>query len=628
MTGIKRIAAVSLLMALTVPAFVYGAEEAENTQPIKDIKEQRVGVFQCEKNTEEWTKEVFLKASAIPDSGKKLPEVSFLWQGSQGTGAQEGETYTVKENGIYTVKLQLPEKSGLTAEDISVKVENIDTTGPEIINISKDVSDWTNGAVTVTVECEDYQEAVKTEETEEIETETSETEADGQGSSEENSDRAKGSGLHLDGAYSYDGGNTWTSDNFIVVEENTTIDFVVRDALENETRQNITVDNIDKSEPSVRVNIIDGVLYEDGGNVVLSASASDIGSGLAEQPYSWDGGISWTNDTRHVVTEAGNYTVLVRDKAGNYTQAVMTVGYAQRPADTNSGSTGNAYASGSNGTGIIYYGVAGTTDQNTMGNSEESKKETETDEKAESRESRSDVETEEKESESLQVPLVQTDDTSGFPIRWVLIGIAAIALIIGIIVAAKLISERQAAVAGWDDDEDEKEDMKQVYARVAEKESQSLKAVSATLISAVPDTDIQDTEVPDTTGDTIQLDTEVIEEAMAEAEAVETPVAGTPVEEIKTAAEAATVEIPAVNAASVEIPAVEPKADADTVTVKIPVSESEAVVEPEIEVQPETEPRPEVETETSKEPEPVVLEGAHSRLIYDPASGEYKYELR
>ena len=55
MTGIKRIAAVSLLMALTVPAFVYGAEEAENTQPIKDIKEQRVGVFQCEKNTEEWT---------------------------------------------------------------------------------------------------------------------------------------------------------------------------------------------------------------------------------------------------------------------------------------------------------------------------------------------------------------------------------------------------------------------------------------------------------------------------------------------------------------------------------------------------------------------------------------------
>ena len=115
---------------------------------------------------------------------------------------------------------------------------------------------------------------------------------------------------------------------------------------------------------------------------------------------------------------------------------------------------------------------------------------------------------------------------------------------------------------------------------------------------------------------------------MAEAEAVETPVAGTPVEEIKTAAEAATVEIPAVNAASVEIPAVEPKADADTVTVKIPVSESEAVVEPEIEVQPETEPRPEVETETSKEPEPVVLEGAHSRLIYDPASGEYKYELK
>ena len=244
MAAFKKIAAAGLMMALAVPAMAYGAGETEYSQPIKDIKEQQAGVFQCEKDTEEWTKEVILTASAVPDSGKTLPEFSFLWQGAKSAGTAGKDVYTVKENGIYTVKLRLPEDSGLKAEDIQVDVQNIDTMGPEIVNVTKDISGWTSGPVKITVECEDYQAAAEENVT-----------GENAGKAVE---RSKGAGLHPEGAYSFDGGKTWIKDNFITVEDNTTIEFVVRDALENETRQSITIETIDKTVPSVRVNIADG----------------------------------------------------------------------------------------------------------------------------------------------------------------------------------------------------------------------------------------------------------------------------------------------------------------------------------------------------------------------------------
>ena len=583
MAAVKKIVTAGLLMALAVPTAVYGAEKAGYSQPIKDTKEQQVGEFGCEKNTEEWAKEVILTASAVPDSGKTLPEVSFTWREEQKSAASTGQTYTVRENGVYTVRLQLPESSGLTAGDIQVDVQNIDTTGPEIIQVNRDVSEWTSAPVTISVECEDYQEEVETGSNETVEeTSGSNTgELFGEAASENienlSDERAKGSGLHPEGAYSFDGGKTWTTDNFITVEENTTMDFVVRDALGNETKQTITVDNIDKSEPTVRVNIADGgALYEgESGSLLLSASASDIHSGLADQPYSWDGGVSWTDASTHRVTEPGNYTVLVRDRAGNYTQAVLTVGYSQRPADTNetggnsSGGT-NTYGIANNGGGTVYYGVPAapiTGTNNNSGNSKESERETKAAAETEKRESRSktETETENEESEALKTPLIQNSESSGFPIRWILIGIAAAAVIIGVIAAVKIISDRQTAASGWDDED--KEDMSKVYARVSEKEKQTLGAVMAATEAV---------KVNEAAGDTIQLDTEVIEEAMAEAE---------------------TVELPAVETETIESAAMKEAVE--------PVSEAAAA-----------------------ESEPVVLEGAHSRLIYDPVTGQYKYEIK
>lgn len=625
MAAFKKIAAAGLMMALAFPAMAYGAGETEYSQPIRDIKEQQAGVFQCEKDTEEWTREVILTASAVPDSGKTLPEFSFLWQGARSAG--DG-VYTVKENGVYTVKLQLPENSGLKAEDIQVDVQNIDTLGPEIVNVTKDISEWTSGPVKVTVECEDYQTAA------------------GENAARE-AERLKGSGLHPEGAYSFDGGKTWTKDNFITVEDNTNIEFVVRDALENETRQSITVDNIDKSEPTVRVNIADGgVLYEgEGGSILLSASASDNSSGLHAQPYSWDGGVSWTSEATRAVSAAGDYTVLVRDNAGNYTQVTMTVSYAQRPQQnnggngSNNGGSGTGSSSAGNNTyapadgGSIYYGVpaapiAGNTGNTNRVNAEKETKETE------SRETKNKKETEskEKESEPLKTPVMPngTSSTStGFPIRWILIAIGAVVVIIIAIVAAKLISDRQAAGDKWDDDDES--DMSKVYARVSENESQTLKAAaaaasaSAVIASKVKDEAKEETPAPETTPKAVAV-------SEAAPEAVDEPTVQMPAPEV--------VDEPTVRVVAPElvdeptIPVAAPEfVDGPTVQAVAPeIAESAAVSKAVSEAADEAqmpEAAPEVTPGAAKAaPEPVVLEGAHSRLVYDPVTGEYKYELK
>ncbi len=59
--------------------------------------------------------------------------------------------------------------------------------------------------------------------------------------------------------------------------------------------------------------------------VVLSVSASDLESGLASMPYSYDGGATWVTEPTLTVTENGTYTVLVRDLVGNTAQASLTV---------------------------------------------------------------------------------------------------------------------------------------------------------------------------------------------------------------------------------------------------------------------------------------------------------------
>ncbi|MCR4738941.1 MAG: hypothetical protein K5886_01615 [Lachnospiraceae bacterium] len=52
-------------------------------------------------------------------------------------------------------------------------------------------------------------------------------------------------------------------------------------------------------------------------NVIYTVTASDLDTGLADKPYSFDGGATWTSQNVYEQTENGRLTVFVRDRAGN-----------------------------------------------------------------------------------------------------------------------------------------------------------------------------------------------------------------------------------------------------------------------------------------------------------------------
>jgi len=683
MTFFKKIMAAGMIVSLALPMAVYGEDNTEkqsiviDSKPIKDENDIKTGTFNCEKDTGEWTKAVVLTASAVPESGKTLPSITYSWQKDKATDEKTGSTYTIDENGTYTVKLQVPSSSKLTAEPIEIEVKNIDKTGPEIVKTSKSTEEWTNGPITLTFECEDYQESAPAS--------AAETTGDNQTPATTEDVREKGSGLHPDGAYSYDNGQTWTKDNFVKVEDDATIQFVVRDALGNTTAQSVTVDRIDKTEPTVRVNIADGgVLYEgEDGSVILTVSASDGAAGLADMAYSWDGGLSWNNSNTLQVSQPGNYTVYVRDRAGNFTQATLTVSYSQRPAG-NGGNTGNDNPTGggtsndggsANNTGTpavngntggqstgqstdqstnsgntptgtpypIYYGVPAAeasgsvnSGSQTTGNTGESESR-ESESERESRESNSRTsETKESDASKTPAPVVNTEGSdSGFPWLWVLAAVAAVVIISIAVVAARIIAGRR----NDDDDifeaEEPSDDSEEVYARVSAKEAE---VVSEPEVKPEIKPEVQAEKVSGVTSDTIELDTNQVKAAAGVASGIAATGIGAGVVAEKIAAEPEVEPEPVVEATpEVEPePVVEaiPKVEPEPVVEAIPKVEPEPVVEvtPKVKPEPIVEETPEIEpkpvAEDASEAGKVVLEGEHSRLVYDPKTGEYKYEFK
>lgn len=669
MTRIKQFMALSIAAALSIPTMTYAAETKTYTQPIKDREQKQVGDFLCAQDTEAWTRSVVLNASVVPAKDQTLPEAEFLWTAGNETESVKGNTYTAETNGKYTVKMQMPQESGLTAEDIIVEIKNIDRTAPKIVTISRDIQEWTNKSVNVTVECVDYQDTAVTAQESENKAETTDvkekSETKEMGTSEQE-EPGTGSGLHPEGAYSYDGGQTWTKDNVIAVDENKTIAFVVRDALDNQATETITVDNIDKTRPTVSLSIADGgVLYEgEEGQVTLKASASDAASGLADKPYSWNGGVSWSEFPSYVITEAGNYTVLVRDRAGNTARAALEVTYTKRPEESEettqpeettvpeessrpeettvpenpsqpespiqpetsakpenptqpeNPSQPESPTQPENSQGIqnntsqnpiynIYYGnpewensnaFSGIVDLPLMENKTETKEETET--KKQTSESKKKETSQTKETEDLKVP-VMDDHTSGFYLGWLFIALGLILAVIVVILIVKAISDRRKAMLAEDE---EPEDMSQIYARVDEEAAKTIAVAAA------------EAEKEDT------VDEEEKEKALDD---VFGPVT----------------DLPDTDSVSEDTVELEPITDEAVLAADVQALETEEPVVKKVERKktpkavsedgssPSTPPVIPVPAEEPKH-EKVVLEGAHSRLVYDPETGEYTYEFK
>lgn len=85
----------------------------------------------------------------------------------------------------------------------------------------------------------------------------------------------------------------------------------------------VTVDHIDNTPPDI--SSFQAASDAWGSSVQLIVNASDGESGLADEAYSYDGGVSWRSSNTYTVTANGGYSVCVRDAVGNVSTAETTV---------------------------------------------------------------------------------------------------------------------------------------------------------------------------------------------------------------------------------------------------------------------------------------------------------------
>lgn len=138
-------------------------------------------------------------------------------------------------------------------------------------------------------------------------------------------------GTALEGrAYSWDGGNSWTSLNTKTVTENGEYIVTVRDAAGNTAEESVIVDNIDSFKPTVELRLAreirtDETTGREKSYWVLKVEAADIGSGINYIEADWDGSTTYDAYKQSDVTAAGVYGVKVYDLAGNSTYEYITI---------------------------------------------------------------------------------------------------------------------------------------------------------------------------------------------------------------------------------------------------------------------------------------------------------------
>lgn len=291
--------------------------------------------FSCEPSTREWARELDLTASYIVhESGISIS--GFLWDTSPG-----GTSRHVTENGTYTLGLT---GSGNVdfSPTVSVTVDHIDRTAPAISSFQTASAAWGSSA--------------------ELSVSASDSE----------------SGLAAE-AYSYDGGASWSPSPVHTVTENGTYHVSVRDAVGNVSTAEAAVSHIDRTPPTVSIVTDPSVdNWYDGGLTVM-VRAQDAESGLADAPYSFDGGAGYLVGNSVVLSGSGTLDIAVADRAGNVTHLTFRAEKKQRPQPTavpeggggsaNAGSGGTSAGTGSgNGSGSVGTGSGAGGNTGTGGN--------------------------------------------------------------------------------------------------------------------------------------------------------------------------------------------------------------------------------------------------------------------
>ena len=102
-----------------------------------------------------------------------------------------------------------------------------------------------------------------------------------------------------------------------VLQANGNYIITVIDNSGNGVSDTVTVSNIDKDVPVISSVTINP--QTEAESVTLTVVATDVGSGITG--FSWDNGQTWQESNEFDVTSNGTYTVIVKDKAGNISQA-------------------------------------------------------------------------------------------------------------------------------------------------------------------------------------------------------------------------------------------------------------------------------------------------------------------
>lgn len=236
---------------------------------------------------------VTLKAS----SSGELKDVRLSWEGTS-----DSDTLTVKKNGNYKLYASYTEAGVEYVTEIKVPVTNIDNTSPVISEITVSEEEFTANNIILQVTAKD------------------------------------GNGLPAD--YVNWNGSGYGRDNQFEVTENGTYQVVIRDLAGNTAEKQITINNIDKGTPEIlSVTAEPTPWYEDVCTITIEAEDAEGESGLDELPYSWDEGLTWTDENFCEITEPGIVIVQVRDRAGNIAQDSIEVIKEEPPAEETSESS-------------------------------------------------------------------------------------------------------------------------------------------------------------------------------------------------------------------------------------------------------------------------------------------------
>ena len=254
-----------------------------------------LGYVNYTRDTTEWAKEVHVTVT-IEDYGLGLGSNPYVMNGS---GYPSGE-FTLTENGTYNFGVSGNSNAATGPAGYTVNITNIDHTPPSINDYTLLPSEWVKEGVLL--ELTDV--------------------------TDPQPDNTPGCGLHQY-PYSYDDGETWEDSPSHFYEDNGDYHVLVRDALENTTRLDYTIDNIDHEAPNIVS--IDYDKSKNLKNLTVTVTCNDIladgreGSGLADAPYSYDGGKTWTASNTYFVNHNIVIDFRVKDKLGNENGQIVTI---------------------------------------------------------------------------------------------------------------------------------------------------------------------------------------------------------------------------------------------------------------------------------------------------------------